>query len=410
VQTQKRPTSPRRGFRVSGGRSARWTRHHLDLLVETTATTAPVVRPRAAPRVLPDEDLWDMWPVQDEDGSPSAVVGHELWMALAAPALGHPERRHDLARLRLLATGGDGWTDLGQVFVDGTSPGSREWSGSAVRRPDGTVSVFYTATGTRGEARPTFAQRVVEARPRLVTDRGRIRLEQPVEHREVLRSDGRTYLPADEIDGTAGQIRAFRDPGWFRDPADGREYLLVAASVAWRDRFMGAVALAGAGSGGWSLRPPLVVADGINHELERPHIVVHQSSYYLFFSTQRHTFHPRGGAPTGLYGFAARSLTGSYEPLNGSGLVIRNPATEPDQAYAWLVLPDLRVVSFLNYRSTGGRDPRQASASEARASFGGTIAPVLQLTLDGMHTSIEAREPEDAARLLWPMQQRPSRR
>lgn len=134
------------------------------------------------------------------------------------------------------------------------------------------------------------------------------------------------YLPADERDGALGRIRAFRDPSWFRDPADGREHLLVAASVAGRDRFMGAVALAGVRPAGWSLLPPLVVADGINHELERPHIVLRDSTYYLFFSTQRHTFHPAGCAPTGLYGFAAPSLTGPYEPLNGFGLVIQNPS------------------------------------------------------------------------------------
>nr|WP_203950063.1 glycoside hydrolase family 68 protein [Microbispora rosea] len=370
------------------GEPARWTRRHLAVPYDGAAATAPVVDRTAAPRVLPHDDVWDLWPIQEEDGSTSVVRGRELWMALSAPAVGHPEERHDHARLRLLARGGDGWTDLGHAFADGASPGSREWSGSAVRRPDGTVSVFYTAAGRRGEARPTFVQTVVEARARLLTDGGRIRLDRAAEHREVLRSDGVTYLPADEIEGGPGRIRAFRDPGWFRDPADGREYLLVAASVGAGDGYMGAVALAAAEPGGWSLGPPLLVADGVNHEIERPHIVVHDGSYYLFFCTQRQAFHPPGSAPTGLYGFVAPSLTGPYTALNGSGLVLRNPVEEPDQAYAWLVLPDLRVVSFLNYRSIGGPYPWQAGPAEARAAFGGTIAPVLGLTLRGAATSV----------------------
>ncbi len=374
------------------GEPARWTRRHLAAPAGGAATTAPVIGLPAPPRVLPHDDVWDLWPIQEEDGSTSVVRGRELWMALSAPALGHPEERHDRARLRLLARDGDGWTDLGHAFADGASPGSREWSGSAVRRPDGTVSVFYTAAGRRGEARPTFAQTVVEARARLVTDDGPVLLEQAAEHREVLRSDGVTYLPADEIEGGPGQIRAFRDPGWFRDPADGREYLLVAASVSASadgdDGFMGAVALAAATPGGWSLRQPLLVADGVNHEIERPHIVVYRSSYYLFFSTHSHSFHPPGSAPTGLYGFFAPSLTGPYTPLNGSGLVLRNPAEEPYQAYAWLVLPDLKVVSFLNYRSIGGPDPWKAEPAEARAAFGGTIAPVLELTLHEAGASV----------------------
>ncbi|MGW6502544.1 glycoside hydrolase family 68 protein [Nonomuraea angiospora] len=378
---------------MSAGRPARWTRRHLELLADDAATTAPVIDPAAMPRILTDHDLWDLWPVQEEDGSTCVISGQELWMALSAPILGrpeerHPEERHDQARIRLLAKDGDRWTDLGHAFADGASPGSREWSGSAVRRPDGTVSVFYTAAGRRGETPPTFRQRVVETRPALVADGREILLDPGAGHRELLRSDGVMYLPAEETTGAPGRIRAFRDPGWFRDPADGREYLLIAASVAEGDGFGGAIALAETQDGAWSLLPPLVVAEGINHELERPHVVVHRSRYYLFFSTQRHTFHPDGSAPTGLYGFAAPSLTGPYEPLNGSGLVLRNPRAEPDQAYAWLVLPDLQVVSFANYRSSPGVDPRSAPAAQARAGFGGTIAPILKLTLNGTATSL----------------------
>jgi levansucrase len=322
------------------------------------------------PRVLPHHDIWDVWPVQEVDGSTAVIDGLELWMALSAPAVGDPEERHDHARIRLLGRTADHWRDLGDAFPEGASLGSREWSGSAVRRPDGTVSVFYTAAGHRGEPRRTFHQLVVEARPRLVTEGGAPRLASDVEHR-VLVHPTVPYLPANEIDGGPGRIRAFRDPGWFRDPADGQEYVLVAASVPWRDGFAGAVALARSTPAGWTLLPPLLTADGINHELERPHVVVHASRYYLFFCTSRASFHPADSAPTGLYGFVAPALTGPYEPLNGSGLVIQNPATHPDQAYAWLVLPDLRVESFVNYLP--GQDV------SARARFGGTVAPTLTL-------------------------------
>jgi levansucrase len=326
--------------------------------------------------------------VQEEDGSTVVVHGAELWMTLSAPAVGHPEERHDRARIRLLARTADRWSDLGDAFSDGASPGSREWSGSAVRRADGTVSVFYTAAGVRGEVRPTFRQQVVEARAKLSTAGGVVRLDRNAGHQVILRSNGQ-YLPANDVDGGPGRIRAFRDPGWFRDPADGHEYLLVAASVPWRDRFMGAIALAKATPTGWALLPPLMHADGVNHELERPHIVAHQSRYYLFFCTNRQGFHPANCAPTGLYGFVAPALEGPYEPLNGSGLVIQNPPSQPDQAYAWLVLPDLRVASFVNYLSTNGTDDPDA----ARARFGGTVAPALHLTLN--ETSAALTRPYD---------------
>jgi levansucrase len=99
-------------------------------------------------------------------------------------------------------------------------------------------------------------------------------------------------------------------------------------------------------------------------------------------------FHPADRAPTGLYGFCAPTLHGPYEPLNGSGLVVANPREQPDQAYAWLVLPDLRVVSFANYLTTTGEDLRHADADTARAWFAGTAAPVLELALAGSRASL----------------------
>ena len=336
--------------------------------------------------MLPHHDVWDTWPIQEEDGSVCVLGGAELWMALAAPAAGHPEERHDIARIRLLARKDDQWQDLGNAFADGASPGSREWSGSAVRRADGTVSVYYTASGVRGAVRPTFHQRVALARPRLTVVDGNVRLDQNHGHQVVLHGQ-EPYLPADDVEGGPGRIRAFRDPGWFRDPADGREYLLIAASVPWGDRFTGAVALADVTAEEPVLLPPLLVSEGVNHEIERPHVVVHDGRYYLFFCTNSRTFHPAGNAPTGLYGFVAPALTGPYEPLNESGLVVANPAEQPEQAYAWLVLPDLRVESFVNYLVPGG-DPQLAEAEAARASFGGTAAPTLRLSLGETTTSV----------------------
>lgn len=369
---------------------SRWTPDHLAGLVPAAA--APLLDRSALVRVLPREDVWDLWPVQEsDDGRPARAGGLELWMALSAPATGHPELRHGRARLRLLGRRGGDWLDLGPVFADGTSPGSREWSGSAVRRADGTVSVFYTAAGRRGEPRPSWGQRVMEARGRLAGAGDGVRLEAAGDHREVVRADGTAYLLADELEGAPGRIRAFRDPAWLRDPADGREHLLIAASVpsADPDGYAGAVALATRdGAGAWTLRPPLLRADGVTHELERPHVVVHDGRYHLFVSAHAHTFTPPVRAPTGLYGFVAPRLRGPYVPLNGSGLVVANPPQQPTQAYAWLVLGDLRVVSFVDYLGPPGRDPRTAPAEEARAAFGGTAAPELRLALDGTTATI----------------------
>ncbi|MDQ3866396.1 MAG: glycoside hydrolase family 68 protein [Actinomycetota bacterium] len=382
---------------MSSRASAAWTRDHLARLVEREATTAPPLDANEVVRILPRHDIWDVWPVRKTDGAISSIAGGELWVALSAPATGHPDARHDVTRLRLLAKHDGSWADLGDLFPDGASLGSREWAGSAVHGPgDGAVTIFYTAAGRRGESRRTFVQRIAQATGRLVAEGPTIRLTDWSEHRESVEADGVVYLPAEEEHGEPGFIRAFRDPFFFRDPGSGRDHLLFTGSLAGaKTDFNGAVGLAEADDerwSAWSLRPPLLHADGVNNELERPHVVVHSARYYLFFSTQRRTFHPAVSGPTGLYGFVAPSLLGPYEPVNESGLVVQNPPEEPFQAYSWLVLNDLRAVSFVDFHSLGGRRPQELDfqRAEDRRLFGGTLAPVLQLRLDGARAWIEA--------------------
>jgi levansucrase len=192
-----------------------------------------------------------------------------------------------------------------------------------------------------------------------------------------------------------GFINAFRDPFRFDDPATGRSSLLFTGSLAGAHSpaFNGVVGVATArgvdgdgGPGDWELLDPLVVADGVNNELERPHVLVHDGRYYLFFSTQARTFHPDVPGPTGLYGFVGDALLGPYRPLNRSGLVLRNPPTEPFQAFSWLVLGDLSVSSFVDSFALAGRHPdelEEQGPSAVRAQFGGTLAPPLRLVLDG---------------------------
>jgi levansucrase len=213
-------------------------------------------------------------------------------------------------------------------------------------------------------------------------------------HREPVGADGVVYQPADEATGEPGFIKAFRDPFRYDDPATGLSHLLFTASLAGAEHpdHNGAVGLAVAstadevGPDGWRLLDPLVTADGVTNELERPHVVRRDGAYYLFVSTQQRTFHPDVHGPTGLYGFVAPSLTGPYQPVNGSGLVLRNPPAEPFQAYSWLVLDDLSVTGFVDAYDLRGRSPEELAADgvdAVRAHFGGTMAPRLRLVVDG---------------------------
>ena len=87
----------------------------------------------------------------------------------------------------------------------------------------------------------------------------------------------------------------------------------------------------------------------------------------------------------------ADNLAGPYEPLNGSGLVLGNPEKEPMQTFAWVVLKDGLVISYVNYYSLGGLSPDQfydQPFDYLRGHFGGTLAPTIALDIEGKKTAI----------------------
>ncbi|MEO9132233.1 MAG: glycoside hydrolase family 68 protein [Sphingomonas sp.] len=374
--------------RAEGASRTAWTAAQLCLIEEKHHDVAPLIRSEHVKRVMPDLDIWDAWPIQDADGMPSALDnGVTLWMALGAPQFADPDERHSHARIHLLARTASGWTYLGPALADGFSPGSREWSGSALLAPDrASLTLFFTATGRRRETTPTFEQRLFRAEATLVRSGGAFELKNWRGLHEIIERDPAHYMASDAGTGAVGTIKAYRDPAYFRDPADGSHHIFFAASLAASSSaFNGAVGWAIARDDtleNWTIQPPVIGADTLNNELERPHAIFHEGHYYLFWSTQRHVFNPEGPVgPTGLYGMASERLSGGWRPLNGSGLVFANPAEAPKQAYSWLVLPDLQVASFVDAWGSDGQD------ANARR-FGATFAPMLQLHLDGDTASL----------------------
>ncbi|MFB0613712.1 glycoside hydrolase family 68 protein [Aurantiacibacter poecillastricola] len=352
---------------------------------ETDATsTAPLIAATDFARISADLDIWDAWPVQLPDGHPAKIGdGSTLWMALAAPRFDDPEERHGHARIHLLQRIDGGWTDLGPAMPDGFSPGSREWSGSAVLDPAmGVVTLYFTATGQRGEAELSFSQRIFRARADLQAQGG-VKLAHWRDLEEIVVRDPAHYMDSEGGEGRIGTIKAFRDPAYFLDPADGRSHLLFAASAEnSASRYNGVVGMATARDDRldtWQTAAPIISADGLNNELERPHAIYHGGLYYVFWSTQSHVFDPDGPVgPTGLYGMVAESLHGPWQALNGTGLVFANPAAAPSQAYSWLVMPDMKVISFVD--DWGG--------CKNMRRFGATFAPDLLLELDGKQAKL----------------------
>ncbi|MEG3175587.1 glycoside hydrolase family 68 protein [Sphingomonas sp. RB3P16] len=357
-----------------------WSRDAVAAIALRPIPEVPRIAAQSMAPVLPGYDLWDYWPLQERDGRTAEIAGGALQMLLSAPVLPDPESRHGLARIRLMHETPHGWRDLGDLLPDGFAPGSREWSGSAIVTPQhDRVTLYFTAAGHRGEAEPGFDQRLFETSATLsIVDVPRLTdWSVPV---ESVAADGQIYARDMTGGGAIGTIKAFRDPAWFCDPADGAEYLIFAASLAQSSSpWNGAVGVARRRGGQWTLEPPLITADGVNNELERPHLVHHDQRYYCFWSTQRKVFADGGpSGPTGLYGMVAESLAGPWAPLNGTGLVCANPPSAPMQAYSWLVLGDLSVISFVD-RPDLPTDPIDPVA--ARRVFGGTPARPFRILL-----------------------------
>jgi levansucrase len=371
-----------------------WSADHLRALGESGWMAAPLIKETDIERFCPELDLWDIWPLQLDDGRVAEIAGGSLWMILSAPKLPDPNLRHDVARTRLILRKDGNWIDCGNLFPDGINPGAREWSGSAIFDPAANaVTAYFTAAGRAGQAGQSFEQRLFQTI-------GTLDLSGPLPviagwstAKQSVKNDGAFYIDLAVDQGIPGRIRGFRDPYWFRDPATGIAYLLFTGSLqgATSD-YNGVVGLAVArnsgGTEGFELLPPIVSADCLANELERPHMIVRDGHYYLFWSTQNSVFAPDGvKGPTGLYGMVGPSITGPFEPLNGSGLVITNPPSEPKQAYCWQVLDTLEVVSFIDHWGLDGRDPASDPVLN-RSNFGGTIAPMLKIKIDGKTTKL----------------------
>lgn len=377
-----------------------WRADHVRAIAPSARHLIPLIDPAKVRPILPGVDLWDLWPLQNADGSTTLFDGASLWFILCAPALPDPEARHDIVRIRLMSLAADGtWRDHGHALPDGFNPGSREWAGSALwHEESGEVTLFYTVAGYRGEESRSYAQRLFQTKGKL--DRATFRITDWSAPHENIISDDHHYMLVNQREGTPGFIKGFRDPAHFRDPKDGATYIAFTGSLKASDHaFNGCIGIARAQDAtlnAWEILPPILSADGLNNEQERPVLIHRDGCYYLFWSTQRKVFAPDGpSGPNGIYGAVARSVLGPWEPLNGTGLVAANPEEAPFQTYSWWVDASLDVWGFIDYPACTATTKLDDPAWR-RAHFGGTPAPVFRLALDGDRAWVADRQAEGA--------------
>jgi levansucrase len=377
----------------------RWTAGQVEAIAGLEGQEIPRVTRADLKPAVPGLDLWDLWPVQLVDGKTALFDGWSLWIILAAPILPDPDLRHDIARLRLVSHKQGVWKDCGYLLPDDLNIGSREWAGTALYDPASTqLTLFYTASGYKGEDKRSFAQRLCQTRARLSVTDGLARTRDWMPVTESVVADGVDYVIVNQTEGAPGFIKGFRDPAHFRDPATGIDYLFFTGSLRpSTSDWNGVIGVARSTNGrhdAWELLPPVLSADGLNNELERPVMIARDGLYYLFWSTQRKVFAPDGpSGPNGLYGVVGTSPLGPFEPINGTGLVAANPDDAPFQTYSWWVTDELTVHGFVDLIEVASLDEVINDSAWRRAHFGGVPAPVFSIRLEGRRAVVEGLRP-----------------
>ena len=384
--------------------------------------------------------IWDSWVLRNRDSSLAQVNGYYVLFSLMAPRNLPPEKRHDHARIGYwYSQDGRNWTFAGRAFPEEDGLGSRQWSGGALY-DQGNIYLFYTAVGRKRQPVVRFEQRIAVTKAKIATNTRGVSFTDWTPHQIIVAPEGVHYQteiqsnytpeglvepspgPSDEpADGSHNIIYSFRDPWFFEDPVNGKSYLLFAANtpgtpqektcsidqignVSNRDKifpgvadYSGSVGIAVAPDPDnlfvWKRLPSIFHAQCVNQQLELPRFVFKDGKYYLFISSHNFTF-PKDLRESGLdalYGFVSDSLYGEYTPLNESGLVLGNPEDNPIQTFAWVVLPNEVVLSFINYTNLGEVSPEQLSQQSIefqRDRFGGTLAPTIQIEISGDKTQV----------------------
>ena len=391
-----------------------WTRADALKVNENDPTTTQPLVSGDFPVMSDDVFIWDTMPLRDIDGNVLSVDGWSVIFTLTAErqpndpanidANGNYDitldwnNRHGRAKICYwYSNTGKDWVFGGRVMAEGVSPTVREWAGSPVLvNNKGEVDLYYTAV--------TPGATIVKVRGRVKTNNKGVEVAEFISVKPLFEADGKIYQTE-----TQNPYWGFRDPFPFRDPKSGKLYMLFEGNVAgdrgshvvgpeeigdvppgyedvgnslYQTACIGIAEAADEDGDSWTLLPPLLTAVGVNDQTERPHFVFQDGKYYLFTISHKFTYGEGVTGPDGVYGFVSDELFGPYVPLNGSGLVLGNPPSQPYQTYSHYVMPNGLVTSFIDSvpvdKATTGMDYR----------IGGTEAPTVKIKLKGEQTFV----------------------
>jgi levansucrase len=385
--------------------TATWKRADALKVRSDPTNTSPLI-PADFPVMTNEVWVWDTWPLTDLSTNVVTYNGWHVIFSLVAPRTVGFNDRHWHARIGFFySRDAKSWTYGGLLHPAGYSRGSREWAGSAILREGNQVQSFYTASGrdNGGVNNTDFLQRLATSTGRIHADERSVWFTGFRNHTIIAEADGRLYQTLEQSEG-GPIIYAFRDPFVFRNPDDDKTYVLFEGNTPGRAGeyrcqprdlgplppghevpadarfYTGNIGLAEATNSNlrrFRLLPPLLSANCVNQQLERPHFVFRNGLVYLFTISHTFTYAPGLTGPDGVYGFVGESIRSDYQPLNGSSLVLGNPEAQPWQQYSHYVMPNLLVESFIDRIPTANGEVS-----------GGTLAPTLRLAIDETNTYV----------------------
>ena len=417
--------------------------------------------------IMTDQDgqqiwVWDTWTLTDEEANQLSFKGWEVIFSLTAdPNAGYTfDDRHTHARMgyfyRKAGIPADerpvngGWIYGGHVFPEGAAGGIfedqsfstvTEWSGSTRLMEGNKLRIFYTAVAFYRDANDQEIQpadpRIVQTEARIFADEDGVWLTGARVQHELLVPDGTYYQTREQ-----NPFVNFRDPFTFEDPANPGDSFMVFEGNTAGER--GALACTEADLGyregdpyaeepetvtasganfqmanvgmaladnlaltDWHFLPPILSANCVNDQTERPQIYRANGKYYLFTISHRNTYargpevdsaEPRFwymDGPDGVYGFVGDGIRSDFQPINeSSGLALGNPTNlnypvgtpaipaagqDPNtfQSYSHYVMPNGLVQSFID--AIGNPAVRR----------GGTLAPTTRLQIAGSSAVVD---------------------
>lgn len=453
-------------------RISHWTRQQVSQIAADDAIDFPHFDPQQVKVLMPGYDVWDNWYVLDEQNQIADVQGFRVLVALAAPEDGFDETN----LYYFYSRDGVHYQAGGKVFTTPLQSGIQEWSGSTILRNDGSLQTFYTVVeegsdySGRGQRRPQGSQdmppmgaqgsqgsdeqapdgqqgqmpgqgqmgamqvdqRLATAIQDVITVGNRLSLATPRYHAILAIPDGQYYqtmaqanereklFPTSNVTGSVQSNNfCFRDPHFFKDPADGRSYLLFEANTGAAicpegsvkreyignahfepdyaptpdelkaNGCIGIAELTNDGYTAVNFLPPLLSSNLVTDEIERVNIMKVKNDYYLFCigrvskmamsceALERSSF---------MLGFRSHTLSGPYTPLNRHGVVIRQQSFSSDMmnssdtqsVYSYLLQPDMTVLTYAQYSTdVDGKLQKNRSAG-----------PTLKLNIKGSKTQV----------------------